>query len=512
MVRIGYCHADMHNWEKALATYHHAERLLKFAVALQTGPDAGEPNAAPDPEVMLELLPDGFEHLLVPVSYDPMHGLASLYASIAVAHGRLGETKKAVDYFQQSIKMYLEQGNETLAAQVWGYTAQIHRLQEDWENMQDAAEHMLALCVETEDINGRIDAWRHLAQAHTNQQRLDKAHEYFRALVAAEETAGHPALEDDRALLNQLEDLMHQHRAEQSEDAAMNPETYLARARDHILLHQRYEDALAEVNRALELDPDHTEALIIRTNAYVRLGRLEEALMDANRAIELDPDNGAPYHARGVVYEQQDRPEDALADYTRSIELDPTLAQAYNNRGVMYDVLGEHDKALADYYRAVELKPDYAKAYINIGSALEAQGKDAEASWYYEQAARLAPSPEPEIQIDVVLFTSDTQIAARIGIENFGEFLRNLAKIISAHFKERPRGPGFDLAYKFVVKPGRKLKLTWNAHPEVFGQVARLDKLYTKLIEVPVPDVKGKVVFELRSAIWGGAGEPVTSE
>ena len=51
----------------------------------------------------------------------------------------------------------------------------------------------------------------------------------------------------------------------------------------------RYDEALADLNRAIELDPDDAGAFGRRGETYIALGNYDEALADLNRAIELDP-------------------------------------------------------------------------------------------------------------------------------------------------------------------------------------------------------------------------------
>jgi tetratricopeptide (TPR) repeat protein len=52
---------------------------------------------------------------------------------------------------------------------------------------------------------------------------------------------------------------------------------------------KRYDEALADYTRAIELDPSDAEFFGSRGQAYQAIGRYDEALADFNRAIELDP-------------------------------------------------------------------------------------------------------------------------------------------------------------------------------------------------------------------------------
>ena len=55
------------------------------------------------------------------------------------------------------------------------------------------------------------------------------------------------------------------------------------------MLMERYGEALADLDRAIELDPGHAWAIANRGYTYRRMERYEGALADLSRAIELDP-------------------------------------------------------------------------------------------------------------------------------------------------------------------------------------------------------------------------------
>ena len=98
-------------------------------------------------------------------------------------------------------------------------------------------------------------------------------------------------------------------------------------------------------------------------------GDLAGAIADYNRAIELDPKYAAAYYNRGLAKKAKGDLDGAIADYNRAIELDPKLAIAYNNRGIAKEAKGDLDGAIADYNRAIELDPKLAIASNNRGNA-----------------------------------------------------------------------------------------------------------------------------------------------
>ncbi|MGK7907510.1 MAG: tetratricopeptide repeat protein, partial [Synechococcus sp.] len=70
-------------------------------------------------------------------------------------------------------------------------------------------------------------------------------------------------------------------------------------------------------------------------------GRYEEALADYNRAIELNPDDAWAIGSRGQAYRAMERYDEALEDFTRALELDPSLDWVIDERGDTYCIMGE---------------------------------------------------------------------------------------------------------------------------------------------------------------------------
>ncbi|NGO46627.1 tetratricopeptide repeat protein [Streptomyces ureilyticus] len=122
----------------------------------------------------------------------------------------------------------------------------------------------------------------------------------------------------------------------------------------------RYDDALADFNRAIELNPDDALAIAVRGVTYSLMDRHDDALADLNHAIELNPDHAWTITSRGRTYYEVDRYDDALADFNRALELNPDYTWAITIRGQANRFTGRYDDALADFNRAIELNPDHA--------------------------------------------------------------------------------------------------------------------------------------------------------
>ncbi len=81
--------------------------------------------------------------------------------------------------------------------------------------------------------------------------------------------------------------------------------------------------AMADYNRALQVDPDRPSSLVGRGNAYNNKGDYERALKDYNNAIRLDGKSPNAYQNRGLAYFRMKDYTHARADYEMSLKLPP---------------------------------------------------------------------------------------------------------------------------------------------------------------------------------------------
>lgn len=155
---------------------------------------------------------------------------------------------------------------------------------------------------------------------------------------------------------------------------------------------------------------------------------LHHAIADFDRAIELDPGCAEAYHMRGLAYHLQglgyigialveSNPldiEQAIRDYDRAIELDPGMTTAYHDRGSAYteqgwnvareatqipeEVFQSFEQAIGDLTTALQQDPESESTYLNrafanwlLSTYLEAAGEDAESNLrqWFEDSTRV---------------------------------------------------------------------------------------------------------------------------
>jgi len=158
----------------------------------------------------------------------------------------------------------------------------------------------------------------------------------------------------------------------------------------------KFDSAFADFDRAIAVRPWRTDYIKNRSQAYRLAGRLDEALADANKALEQEADNAGNYQMRAFIYLLREEYPAALRDLDRALTLNPEEADAWANRGLVFLRQGLIGKAIDDFNRSLALSPDTAATYYNRGVAFAAAGNAANALADLQEAKRLGYSVRDE--------------------------------------------------------------------------------------------------------------------
>ena len=141
-------------------------------------------------------------------------------------------------------------------------------------------------------------------------------------------------------------------------------------AKSHLLkayrLHRQknYNQALAELNKAIQIDPRNAEAYYWRGRTLVNLGRLDQGAEDLNRAVQFKPDYAEAYDHLGWLASRRGDLDEGIAYLTKSIEFKPENAWAFYNRSRLFHSKGDLASAMKDAEKACSLGyQDGCKAY-----------------------------------------------------------------------------------------------------------------------------------------------------
>jgi DNA-binding winged helix-turn-helix (wHTH) protein/tetratricopeptide (TPR) repeat protein len=181
--------------------------------------------------------------------------------------------------------------------------------------------------------------------------------------------------------------------------------------------------ARAAAEKALEIDDSLSEA-------HATLGQVllayewkrEPGLAELLRAIELNPNNQNAQHWYAMALSALGRFDEALAQIERARAIDPLAIMVNANLGSVLYRAGRLDEAITKLRHTVEMEPTFVMTRYRLGLALEAAGQYDEA---IEQFEAMRPSTE-----DPLALTAIARTRALMGqSEEARRLLRELADV-----------------------------------------------------------------------------------
>ena len=117
------------------------------------------------------------------------------------------------------------------------------------------------------------------------------------------------------------------------------------------------DQAIAGYQKALDLDPAHSDAHLNLGRLLHEAGRIEEAEAHYREAAAADPGSARAFYNLGVVLEDRALRRGAIEAYSAAVRLDADLAVAHFNLSRLFEAEGEKAEALghlAEYKRLIE--------------------------------------------------------------------------------------------------------------------------------------------------------------
>lgn len=162
------------------------------------------------------------------------------------------------------------------------------------------------------------------------------------------------------------------------------------------------EEAIANYNKAIELDPQASDYYEWRGYAKRNMGRNDEAISDFNKMVEID---GSPYtyEVRGKVLLKLKRHQQAIADFSKMIEIAPDVPFGYFRRGNAKYELGQYEEAIADFDAYLQITGD-ASTYVLRATAKEQLGDLEGAKEDFQRALTLEYQSQNATRVDQIKF------------------------------------------------------------------------------------------------------------
>lgn len=161
--------------------------------------------------------------------------------------------------------------------------------------------------------------------------------------------------------------------ARQAAERALELDESLAQAHASLAYIKRAYDwdwagAEREFKRAIELNPNYATAHFWYGEQLSLLGRFEEGIAEISRAAEIDPLSPIISASLGWAYHMAGKPDLAIAQLEKTLELDRNYAMTHFYLGMAYEGKGMYGDAINAYAKSQEISP-LGPGIVGLGHA-----------------------------------------------------------------------------------------------------------------------------------------------
>ena len=99
---------------------------------------------------------------------------------------------------------------------------------------------------------------------------------------------------------------------------------------------------------------DHFE----RSNVYLEQEKYQKAIEECKKALEIDPKYDKAWFFMGFAYGELGEQKKAIESLQKGLKINPEDVDAWNNMGIAYDCLNEYEKEIDCYKKAIKIEPE----------------------------------------------------------------------------------------------------------------------------------------------------------
>jgi tetratricopeptide (TPR) repeat protein len=152
-----------------------------------------------------------------------------------------------------------------------------------------------------------------------------------------------------------------------------------------------YSKAIAEFSEVIRLLPKEPDGYRFRGGVRWSNQEFDGAIADFNQAIRIDLNDSSTFVSRAMCWLSKNENAMAVADFDEAIRLDPKNSGAYVRRGAVRNQMHDFCGAIADYTEAIKLDPQDPMTYLARGAVWRDSNEYGSAITDFNEAIRLDP-------------------------------------------------------------------------------------------------------------------------
>lgn len=162
---------------------------------------------------------------------------------------------------------------------------------------------------------------------------------------------------------------------------------------NQLYLKGNLQDALSKIDTALILKPNHSIALVTKTQILIELGIYEEADKTADKLLEVSEVNPTAWFLKALTLILQEKYSESLPFIDEYLSTAPEDSMALSIKGIALAELGQLDESRAIIDKSLDFNPDFPFSLYAKGYFYYVEKDYDQAILFYDKAIALDPDP-----------------------------------------------------------------------------------------------------------------------
>ncbi len=139
---------------------------------------------------------------------------------------------------------------------------------------------------------------------------------------------------------------------------------YLFKRAGYYYLQGDFDRAIQYYTADIDREPQNANHYLARAACLLNVLQKERAVADVERALKLNPNNALALQLRGEIYSIDKNFEAALDSFARAHEINPNWSVPYFDRGSVFLEKKEYQPALEEFNKAISLLSQFSLFYL----------------------------------------------------------------------------------------------------------------------------------------------------
>lgn len=159
-----------------------------------------------------------------------------------------------------------------------------------------------------------------------------------------------------------------------------------------------YNEAIAELNKALKIDPELSVLYYNLGRAYSSKGMNKEAIANFKKVLKINPSQTDIHNNLGMLYEKMGNVEDAISHFKQELSISPRI-DTYQSLARIYYKKNDLNEVINQCQQILKLEPNNIETMRNLASLYFKQGRFSEAEVEFKNLLQLIPNDRYALQM-----------------------------------------------------------------------------------------------------------------